>query len=181
VDVPDPELRWTEEVELREPEWCGPNDSVIGGPVLAEPVLVRTGDVLVVVRDAVVYPFGMGFRIEVLLGAGRDGGHRTTGLHDWDDPLAPGGMLVEVMRADGVAVRHSGPPAATAAPPPEPVLVHRGAEGGRDAWAQDYWLWPAPPEGDLVVRVRWPDRGVAVAEGTVTAAQMEAARGRIIG
>lgn len=180
MDVPDPELRWTEEVELREPEWCGPNDSVIGGPVLAEPVLVRTDAVLVVVRDAVVYPFGMAFRIEVLLGGAGDG-HGTKGLHDWDDPLAPGALLVEVVRADGVVVRHSGPAAPTAAPPAEPVLVHRGAEGGRDAWAQDYWLWPAPPEGDLTVRVRWPDRGVALAEGTITAAQMEAARGRVIG
>lgn len=171
------ELRWHDEVDLPEPEWCGPNDSVIGGPVLCEPVLVRSPDLMVMVRDVVLYPFGMAFRIEVLA-ARATATSGTADLHEWDDPLSPGGLHVAVTLPDGHVVAHA--PATDHVRPAEPVLVHRGAEAGPDAWAQDYWLWPAPDPGDVRIDVRWSDRGV-VGGGTLGAAPMQAGRGRIIG
>lgn len=170
-------LGWHDEVELPEPEWCGPNDTVIGGPVLAEPVLVRRADLMVVVRDVVVYPFGMAFRIETLA-ADRASSSRTADLHEWDDPLGPGGLRVAVTLPDGHAVAHGPHPGCGR--PSEPVLVHRGAEAGDGAWAQDYWLWPAPGPGEVGIAVHWEDRDIRGA-GVLTAAQMDAGRGRVIG
>ncbi|MEA2483173.1 MAG: hypothetical protein QOC55_1120, partial [Thermoleophilaceae bacterium] len=27
-------------------------------------------------------------------------------------------------------------------------------------WNGEYWLWPLPPAGSLVIGCRWPDRGI---------------------
>jgi hypothetical protein len=27
-------------------------------------------------------------------------------------------------------------------------------------WNGEYWLWPLPPPGPLIVGCRWPDRGI---------------------
>jgi len=30
-----------------------------------------------------------------------------------------------------------------------------------DSWARDFWIWPTPPKGELLIGVEWAERGVA--------------------
>lgn len=55
-------------------------------------------------------------------------------------------------------------------PPPDgPLLSARGGSGNRQAWAQQYWLWPLPPPGELVIACEWPDLGIKFTTATITA------------
>jgi len=29
-----------------------------------------------------------------------------------------------------------------------------------DSWARDFWIWPTPPRGDLLIGVEWTERGI---------------------
>jgi len=162
-----------------EPPWRAPGEGVAGGPVYAQPVLLRRDDLLIVARDVVAYPWALGFSLHLMW----PGGERWPGgpwSRDWDAPPQRGDLRVWVERADGVRVEEAGPrPGETADPPEAPILIPRGGRGEVD-WVQDYWLWPAPPPGDVVLGVWWPDRDVPESRATITARQMDAARGRII-
>jgi hypothetical protein len=46
-------------------------------------------------------------------------------------------------------------------PPEGPVLMHAGGGGGANGDSvHDYWLWPLPPPGKLVVVCEWPAFGI---------------------
>ena len=40
------------------------------------------------------------------------------------------------------------------------VLVLLESRAGTLQWQGDYWLWPLPQEGSMVVGCRWPDRAI---------------------
>lgn len=161
-----------------EAPWRGPDVCTVGGPVYAQPVLVRTEALMVVARSVIVYPNGLSFAIHTVFHAGvrARGGPWDAA---WGAPEPPTGMRVSVLLADGARVRPRGgvPPGA---PPPRPLLSLRRGEGGRGAWEQEYWLWPGPPAGDVGVAVEWSDLGIPDSIGVVTARQLEDGRARII-
>lgn len=168
-----------------EPPWRGPGDGVVGGPVYAQPVLVRRDDLLVVIRDVLLFPFGMRFGVHVIWPRGErwPGGWWTVASPG--EPVAEGGLALWAEFADGTIVRDLGawprdePADGTA--PREPRLIPRGAyASGPGEWQQEFWLWPEPPPGDLVLAVAWPDRGVPPSRGVLSARQLDDARTRII-
>ena len=82
------------------PRWLGPGDDVAGGPVYAQPVILRRDDLRVVARDVVVYPFALGFALDLVFA----GGARWPG-GPWDGPPdAPGALRACVVWADGTRV-----------------------------------------------------------------------------
>lgn len=30
-----------------------------------------------------------------------------------------------------------------------------------DSWARDFWVWPTPPQGELLIGVEWTERGIS--------------------
>ena len=30
-----------------------------------------------------------------------------------------------------------------------------------DSWARDFWAWPTPPQGELLIGVEWTERGIS--------------------
>jgi hypothetical protein len=63
-------------------------------------------------------------------------------------------------------------------PPEGPLLVSRGGGGSRTLFRQDYWLWPLPPPGELVVATEWPNAGVELVMKSTSADVLREASGR---
>lgn len=86
----------------------------------------------------------------------------------------PGGGSGSVVSSGAVL----GPAAASLSRPDAPVLRPRGGGGSRRAWRQEYWLWPLPTAGELLVACEWPDLQVDFTTQTINADPLFAAAGR---
>lgn len=55
-----------------------------------------------------------------------------------------------------------------------PVVTALGGTGGSESWNLRHWLWPLPPEGELMVFGEWPAYGVAETSVVVDATELRA-------
>ncbi len=62
--------------------------------------------------------------------------------------------------------------------PDAPQLSPRGGGGSRSRWRQEYWLWPLPPEGELVIACEWPNLDLELSTATLDAALIREAGAR---
>jgi hypothetical protein len=163
----------------RPPEWSGPPENVIPGVAALELVLAHTGRTAVWISDADAYPNGAIIKVG-LRGRGparpdvesRARGWRF-GLQFSDGRKLSAYGLGAFARLGGVRAWSSA--TATARNPREarpdaPLLVGRGGGGSLNSWRQEYWLWPLPPPGDLLVACEWPEIGLELSTATVNAA-----------
>lgn len=156
------------------PEWMGPPEHVVPGVAALELLLVNTGLHAVWIGEAEVYPSGLVLTVHL---HGRK--PAPPGLES-----GPGTWRFGVQFSDGRkaavygvgSARPAGGVSATTAsshgsgvPPVDPVLRARGGGGSRSVWRQEYWLWPLPPPGDLLIAWEWPNADTALTTTTIRA------------
>ena len=170
-----------EEVQRERPEWVGPPEDILAGVVATQLRLVRTERVGIAVTHIALYPTGVAFRILSVLPP--DGPDRSLGqgCAHWMQPQE-GRLRVGVLFADGrkaqdICFPFAGEPGWPDAD--HPILREDGGGGNDRAWHQDYWLWPAPPAGDLVFVAEWLKRDVLETRATIDGALSADARARI--
>jgi hypothetical protein len=162
-------------------DWTAPPAGILGGVAAWQALLGRTGDVVLAAGPVEVYPTGIAFRItarlrEQTLEPGRFCGMLT------EDPVDPERSLrIGALYPDGRRTRELHTVDWDAlGDPAHPVLWPRGGGGSDSDWRNDYWLWPAPPEGDLVLVARWLARGITETRATIPAAVLADARTRMV-
>lgn len=156
--------------DLEQPEWIAPPDGVIGGVVASQLLLWESPVLMIAATHITTYPTGIAFQIAIAARAAEAGP---------DAPaLDPDGLGMDAITALRVGVLYpDGRKAQTGVErwsdegdPEGPVLWPGGGGGGERSWRQDYWLWPAPPPGDLLFVVEWPGQGVPESRATLAGA-----------
>lgn len=163
-----------EPVERPTPGWLGPPDDVLPGVVPVELVLGRSPRAVVMLSGMRAFPAGLAMTLHVRTRSGRhhdvlheevfdDAGDRHRDPVWRRDRLKWGFEL-----ADGRRATNLGPwpdLSAVDQDPDHPVLMGGGGGASDHSADRDYWLWPLPPPGPLVVVCEWVERGI---ERTVT-------------
>jgi hypothetical protein len=170
--------------------WTGPPRDVLGAPVPISQFVVRTEHAVVALQQAVVFPEGCRFGVEV---AARRG---SLAQDDWKAVLesqSRGFLRPGPAGADLVfSVRF--PDGSTAAavdgwqhpdsPPAHPVLIEVDSSTGSDDHSfqsdRHLWLWPLPPPGPFEFVIEWRRMGITptstVLDGALIAATAHQAR-----
>ena len=160
--------------------WAGPPKDLLPGIVGLELVLVQTDRQVVWIGEAEVYPEGVLLAVSLNGRQGaREGVERGPGTWRFGVQFSDGRKATSaglgIFGRQGVTgvVASSGTGFAQRlgeSPPPDgPLLSARGGRGNRQAWAQQYWLWPLPPPGELVIACEWPDLEIEFTTATVPA------------
>lgn len=150
---------WQQHREHRTPG-AGPPQDQVGVLALAAFVLARTPDVAVAVRGVTAYSDGL--RLSVLVLFADEVG---TEQLDWtldDTSRSPGRFRVGCAFADGrrATTGRRDAPDVELPGDPTPRLVLLSSATTALTWSGEYWLWPLPPVGPVVLGCRWPDRGL---------------------
>lgn len=175
--IPPPEEPCEDENVVE--EWQGPPANVLGGMVACQLLLARTDEVVLVATYFEAYPTGLAFRLVARMRTERADLHQRF-VH-WaraGDPSAA--LRIGVLFPDGRRAESLPMDFESAGDPARPLLWPRGGGGSEAEWHQDYWLWPAPPDGDLVIVAQWTDESIAETRGTIDARLLVDARTRIL-
>lgn len=148
---------------------AGPPQDEVGVLALASFVLARTPEVAVAVRGVTAYSDGLVLAVAVLFADEQKGEDLAWSLQDFG--RSPGRFRLGCAYADGrrATTGKSDSPDVEIDGDVAPQLVLLRATPSPLLWAGDYWLFPLPPPGALVLGCRWPDRRIPE-----TLAQLEA-------
>jgi hypothetical protein len=150
-------------------------------------LLVNTGRVAVWVADAEVYPNGAVLKMWL---RGREparpeaesgSGTWRFGLQFSDGRKATVyglGMFARLGRAQASSSVTALAPSPRDGPPESPFLIGRGGSGSRNSWRQEYWLWPLPSPGELLIACEWPNIELPLSTVTLSADLIRDAAGR---
>lgn len=155
--VPRSGADWEQHRRHRQPQ-SGPPGDEIGMLAVSGFVLARTAEVVVAVRGITAYSDGLHVAVVALFAD-----------HARSEDVAY--SLQEFSRSPGrfrVGFAFSDRRTATSGQRDAPDVEQAGTaqlkllrSGQQDLlWTGEYWLWPLPPPGPLVVGCRWPDRGI---------------------
>jgi hypothetical protein len=138
----------------------GPPKDEVGVLALASFVLARTQDVAVAVRSVTAFSDGLQLSVAVLFADEQAAEDLTWSLQDYG--RSPGRFRLGCAFSDGRrATTARGDCPEVERPGDEtPHLVLLGSEAGPLIWSGEYWLWPLPSPGPLVLGCRWPDRRI---------------------
>jgi hypothetical protein len=189
-EPPPPQPQPPPPPRYRPPEWSGPPENVVPGIVPLELVLANTDRLAVWIGHAEAYPNGL--TLTVLLcgrepaepGAESGEGTWRFGVQFSDERKATVyglGALAAFSQQHGASTAASAVAIARTPsdPPPDaPLLLGRGGGGSRNKWRQDYWLWPLPPSGELVIACEWPNLDLPLTVASVDADAIREAAGR---
>jgi hypothetical protein len=153
----------------------------VGGVVPLQLVIARSEVAAVVVREIVAFPDG--FEFTVCAYTRRRPDDRPRGrrrphvrpMHapfDWEldnddeeeEGMPPGFLRFGIEFPDGARVTNLNPPwlgMTEDATDPQHGLEGGGGSGSDSLWTQDYWAWPVPDEGTLVLACEWPAFDIA--------------------
>ena len=186
-DPPPPEPPAPQPQRYRYPAWFGPPENVLPGVLALELLLVKTERVCAWIGGGEVYPSGLMLEVTI---RGRnpaqadvesgEGGWRF-GIQFPDGRKASSyGLGAFARLGHGQAARSSRAFVARRgdAPPDPPLLSPRGGGGSRRNWRQEYWLWPLPPRGELVIACEWPNVNVELSTATIGADRLREAAER---
>ena len=143
--------------DYRTPEWLAPPENVRPATVALDVVLVRRPDLAIWVADALAYPTGLTFGLNVQTREPRR------------DPTSPffgesdeGEIQFGLLLADGrkVITQRLGGMRPFLERPDRPLLRPRSGGGGGNRASAELWLWPLPPAGPLTFVLAWPAEGV---------------------
>jgi hypothetical protein len=148
---------WEQHRMHRHPQ-SGPPGDEVGMLALSSFVLARTPEVVVAVRGMTAYSDGVHIAVVVIFADHARSEDLVYSLQEFS--RSPGRFRVGLAFADGRS--------ATSGQRDAPDVEKAGTaqlkllgSGQRDLmWNGEYWLWPLPPPGPLVVGCRWPDRGI---------------------
>ncbi|HVM27572.1 MAG TPA: hypothetical protein VM433_07860 [Mycobacteriales bacterium] len=138
----------------------GPPQDEVGVLALASFVLVRTDEVTVAVRGVTAYSDGLRLSVVVLFADEQRAEDLDWALRDYS--RSPGRFRVGCAFADGrrVTTGRSESPEVERPGDVTPHLVLLSSNATALTWTGEYWLWPLPPDGPLVLGCRWPDRRI---------------------
>jgi len=155
---------WQNHRRHRQPH-AGPAQDEVGILAMSSFRVARSPDVAVSVRGITAYSDGLLLSLVVLCADEQRREDLDWSLQEFS--RSPGRFRLGVVLPDGTRATtgtRDAPPlerAGTAA-----VLTMQSTSSGPLAWRGDYWLWPLPGEGSMIVGCQWPDR--AIAESLVT-------------
>jgi hypothetical protein len=159
-----------------QPEWLQPPDNELGLSLPFRRVAVRTEAIAIVVDGLVAYSTGFSFRL-----AGRSrpeaDGRARVGFDLMFHPRSGQGelmsqLLLGVEFADGrkATTLTIGPPQDR-----QPTITNRGGGSGGGRFDTEYWVWPLPPPGDLVLALQWDGQGIPLTRVDLTEAAIREA------
>ena len=149
---------WEHHRANRQPH-AGPSQDEVGVLAMSSFSLVRSSEVAVAVQGITAYSDGLVLHVAVLFADEQKRESLDWSLQEYS--RSPGRFRLGVQSALGVRTTTGtgdAPPLETSGA--TSVLILQGSIAGSLRWIGDYWLWPLPDAGDLVVGVRWPDRGI---------------------
>ena len=138
----------------------GPPQDEVGVLALASFVLARTLDVAVAVRSVTAFSDGLQLSVVVLFADEQAAEDVTWSLQDYG--RSPGRFRLGCAYSDGrrATTGRSDSPDVEKPGDETPHLVLLSSTASPLMWAGEYWLWPLPPAGPLVLGCRWPDRRI---------------------
>ena len=185
-----PEPQDEDEVqESAQPVWLNPPEAVLPGVVPVELILGRSSSTVVALTGMRAFPTGLNMNLAVhvrgkvarrdLKSEVFDGPYR----HDMDVQWQSGRLKWGFELADGRRVTNVDPwpqqpnqdhgrphhPDDWKWQPDHPVLIGGGGGGGGGSVDRNYWLWPLPPAGKLLVVCQWPDQDIELNVQTLEA------------
>jgi hypothetical protein len=149
---------WEQHRLHRHPQ-SGPPGDEVGMLALSSFLLARTSEVVVAVRGITAYSDGLHLAVVVIFADHARSEDLAYSLQEYS--RSPGRFRVGVAFSDGRTATSG----QRDAPDVEKVgmaqLKLLGSAQQGLMWNGEYWLWPLPSAGPLVVGCRWPDRGIA--------------------
>ncbi len=149
---------WEQHRKARQPH-VGPPQDEVGVPAMSSFVLARSDDVAIAVRGITAFSDGLLVSVVVLFSDEQ----RRESL-DWslaEYSRSPGRFRLGIELPSGAkATTGTTDAPAVDAGDAHAVLVQQASTSGPLLWQADYWLWPVPEEGTMVVGCCWPDRGI---------------------
>ena len=145
------------------PPWTGPPHGVLPGVAALELLLASNKRAAVYIGRCSVYVTGLELEVRVLVrGDDLDPSlngvyHRPGGGSTYEQMLRFGIELSDGRKATNVGGAWPGTDQ-----PQGPVLRGMGGGGGGGSWRQDFWVWPLPPPGSVVLVCEWPAAGLAL-------------------
>jgi hypothetical protein len=155
--VPRSGADWEQYRVHRHPQ-SGPPGDEVGMLALSSFVLARTAEVVVAVRGITAYSDGLHVAVVVIFADHVRSEDLAYSLQEFS--RSPGRFRFGLAFSDGRT--------ATSGQRDAPDVEKAGSvqlkllESGQQElmWNGEYWLWPLPSAGPLVVGCRWPDRGI---------------------
>jgi len=158
-----------------QPRWGGPPDDEVGVAVPARTVIASQPRLFIAVTDCVAY--SNGFTVGIAVRSKDEIPTNAMGfmLHREHDEEA--GILIAMRFSDGRDSRGGGTGPSRALmdyyrewsegndppEPPGPVIGSMSGGGGGKHWDFNFFVWPLPPDGPVMVTCRWPARGLQTA------------------
>ena len=164
---------WEHHRKARQPH-SGPAQDEVGVLAMSGFVLARSADVAIALSGITAFSDGLLLHMVVLFA---DEQRRET--LDWslqEYSRSPGRFRLGVELPNGTrATTGTGdaPPLMTAEA--EAVITMLSSSTGPLRWQGDYWLWPLPGDGAMVLGCRWPDRAIDETLVSVETAALRAA------
>ncbi|MCW2607844.1 MAG: hypothetical protein JWO60_2537 [Frankiales bacterium] len=138
---------------------AGPPRDEVGVLAMGAVGLGRAHDVVVALRAVTACSDGLLLSVAVLF-ADEQSADLDWSLQEYHP--SPGRFQIGVVFADGTrATSGNRDSPDVLGPATGAVLTLQHGWRHPLQWIGEYWLWPLPPPGGLVVACRWPDRGIA--------------------
>lgn len=166
---------WEHHRQARQPHG-GPAQDEVGVLAMSSFLLARSSDVAVAVRGITAYSDGLVLHVVVLFADEQKREQLDWSLQEYS--RSPGRFRLGVQLPDGLrATTGTGDAPPLESPSAGATLTLLRSSGGPLQWQGDYWLWPLPGEGSMVVGCRWPDRAIEESLVSVDTTALLAAAG----
>ncbi|MBK5305949.1 MAG: hypothetical protein JJD92_04595 [Frankiaceae bacterium] len=149
---------WEQQRLHRHPQ-SGPPADEIGMLALSSFQLARTAEVVVAVRGITAYSDGLHIAVVVIFADHARSEDIAYSLQEFS--RSPGRFRFGLVFSDGRTATSGQRDAPDVEVAGVAQLKMLGAAQQGLMWNGEYWLWPLPTPGPLVVGCRWPDRGIA--------------------
>lgn len=149
---------WEHYRQARQPH-VGPAQDEVGVFAMSSFTIARSSDVAVAVRGVTAYSDGLMLHVAVLFADEQKSEQLDWSLQEYS--RSPGRFRLGVELPSGSrATTGTGDAPPLESPTTGAMLTLQTSSAGPLRWQGDYWLWPLPEEGSMVVGCRWPDRGI---------------------
>jgi hypothetical protein len=148
---------WEQHRLHRHPQ-SGPPGDEVGMLALSSFVLARTPEVVVAVRGMTSYSDGLHIAVVVIFADHARAEDLAYSLQEYS--RSPGRFRVGLAFADGRKATSGQRDAPDVEEQANVQLKLLSSSQQGLQWTGEYWLWPLPPAGPLIVGCRWPDRGI---------------------
>jgi hypothetical protein len=164
---------WEHHRKARQPH-AGPAQDEVGVLAMSSFTIARSSDVAVAVRGITAFSDGLLLHVVVLFADEQKREHLDWSLQEYS--RSPGRFRLGVELPGGArATTGSGDAPPVETPTTQAVLTLQRSSVGALRWEGEYWLWPLPGPGSMVIGCRWRDRAIDETLLTVDTAPLVAA------